>query len=110
MPTYINICSNHPVSIVIQIPNAINIRINRLSSSKNIFNNHKEFYNEALYNNSSYKNELKYLEANRHHINWGNNIGNIGHKNRGNNGTNNKINMGGIISKNINKNCHRNII
>ena len=30
-------------------------------SSKNIFNNHKGFYNEVLCNNG-YKNELKYLE------------------------------------------------
>ena len=45
------------------------------SSSKSIFNNHKEFYNEALHN-SSYKNELKYLETNRHHKNKGNNMGN----------------------------------
>ena len=74
MPTYINVSSNHPVSIVKQISNAINIRINRLSSSKNIFDNHKEFYNEALYS-SGYENELKYLEANRNHINRGNNIG-----------------------------------
>ena len=32
--------------------------------------------------NSSYKDELKYLKANRNHINRGNNIGNDGHKNR----------------------------
>ena len=87
----------------------INFRINRLSSSKNIFNNHKEFYYEALYN-SSYEKELKYLEANRHHINRAINIGNNGHKNRGNNGTNNNLNMDNKISKNIKKNRHRNII
>ena len=63
--TYINVNSNHPASIVKQILNAINIRINRLASSKNIINNHKEFYNEALHNRD-YKNELEYLEANRH--------------------------------------------
>ena len=80
IPTCTNV--NHPASIVKQILNAINIRINRLSSSKNIFNDHKEFYNEALHN-SGYKNELRYLEASRHHKNRGNNIGNNGHKNRG---------------------------
>ena len=105
LPTYINVSSNHPSSIVKQIPNAINIRINTLSASKNIFNNHKEFYNEASYNRG-YKNKLKYLEVNRHHINRGNNIGNNGHKNRVNNRTNDNINM----NKNINKNRHRNII
>ena len=48
IPIYINDNSNPPASIVKHIPNLINIRINKLSSSKNIFNNHKEFYNEAL--------------------------------------------------------------
>ena len=90
----------------------INIRINRLLSSKNIYNNHKEFYNEAIHNRG-YKNELKYLEVNRHHNNSDNNIGNNSHKNRGNNignnGTNNNINMDYKISKNINKNRCRNI-
>ena len=63
IPTYINVKSNHPTPIIKQIPNAINIRINRLSSSKTIFNNHhKEIYNEAVHN-SRYKNELKYLET-----------------------------------------------
>ena len=52
--TYINVSF---ASIVKWIPNTINNRINMLSSSKNIFNNHKESYNEALYN-SGYKNEL----------------------------------------------------
>ena len=52
-------------------------------SSKNIFNNHNKFYNEALHN-IGYKNELEYLEANRHPRNRGNNIGNNGHKSRGN--------------------------
>ena len=32
--TCINVISNYPASIVTQIPNAINIRINRLSSFK----------------------------------------------------------------------------
>ena len=109
-PTYINVSSNHPASIVKQIPNAINIRIYRLLSSKNISNNNnKEFYNEVEYN-SGYKNELRYLEANRLHISRVNNIGNNDHKNRWNNGTNNDINIDNKMSKNINQNRHRNII
>ena len=68
IPTCINVNSHQPTSIVKQIPNVIIIRINRLSSSKNIFNNHKEFYNEALHN-SGCKNELQYFEANWHHKN-----------------------------------------
>ena len=35
----------------------INFRVSGLSSSKKIFNNHKEFYNEAIHNNG-YKNML----------------------------------------------------
>ena len=71
IPTYINVNSNQPASIVKQIPNAINIRINRLSF-KNIFNNLKDICHEAVHN-SGYKNDLKYLEANRHHNNGGGN-------------------------------------
>ena len=107
--TYINVCSNYPESIVKQIPNAINIRINRLSPSKNIFNNHKEFYNGALCNSGS-KNELKYLEADRNHINRGNNIGNNCHKNKGMYGTYYNINMDNKIRTSVYKNRHRNII
>ena len=35
-PTYINVNSNHPRSILKQIPNAVNQRINRLSTCKNL--------------------------------------------------------------------------
>ena len=65
------------------------------------FDNHNEFYNEAIHNSSN-KNELKYLEANRHHKNGGNNIEN--------NRTNNNINKDNKISKTINKIRCRNVI
>ena len=55
----------------------------------------------VIIHNSSYKNDIKYLEANTHHNNRGNNIGN--------NRTNNNINMNYKISKNINKNRRRNV-
>ena len=74
IPIYINVNSNHPTTIIKQIPE-INIRINRVSSSKNIFNNHKEFYNVAIHNSAN-KNELKYLETKRHHNNGDNSLGN----------------------------------
>ena len=86
--------SNNPAPIVKRIPNVIIIRVKRLSCSKNLFDNRVEIYNEAIRNNG-YKNELKYLEANRHHKNGGNNIGN--------NRRNNNINIDNKISKNINK-------
>ena len=37
IPSYINVNSNHPGCIIKQIPTAVNVRINRLSSSKRIF-------------------------------------------------------------------------
>ena len=74
--TYINVSSYYPILIIKQIPNVINIRINRLSSSEMISYNHKEVYNEAVHN-SEYKNELKYLK-NRKHNNWENELENHG--------------------------------
>ena len=43
IPRYIHVNSNHPASIVKKIPDAINIRINRLLSSRHILNNNKRF-------------------------------------------------------------------
>ena len=40
--TYINVSSSYPTPIIKQIPYTIDIRRNRLSSSKMIFNNHKK--------------------------------------------------------------------
>ena len=48
--TYINIDSNHPRSLLKQILNAVNQRINRLSSRKRIFEKSKSIYDEVLKN------------------------------------------------------------
>ena len=48
--TYINVNSNNPRSIIKQIPKAVNLRIDRLSSCKKIFEYYKGTYNQALYN------------------------------------------------------------
>ena len=69
IPTYINVNSNPSASIVKQIPDPINIR-NNLSSSKKIFNNNKDSYNQTLHN-SGYKDELEDLNTNKHHIKKG---------------------------------------
>ena len=53
-PNYQNIDSNHPRSLLKQIPNAVNQRINRLSSCKRIFENRKSIYDEA-HKNSVFK-------------------------------------------------------
>ena len=41
-PRYINVSSNHPRSVLRQMPNAVNQRINKLSSCKKIFEETQE--------------------------------------------------------------------
>ena len=53
---YVNIDSNHPK----QIPNAVNQRINRLSSCKIIFEESKSIYDKAL-KNSGFQGRLEYV-------------------------------------------------
>ena len=50
-----NVNSNHPRTIIEQIANTVNLRINRLSSCKKIFEDNKGTYNEAVYNSSFHK-------------------------------------------------------
>ena len=60
-PSYINVNSNHPNSIIKQVPKAVNTRISRLSSNKKIFHESNKMYIEAL-KNSEFKEEFTYLE------------------------------------------------
>ena len=59
-PRYINIFSNHPRSVLRQIPNVVNQRINRLSSCKKIFEENKGRYDDAL-KDSGFQSRLEYL-------------------------------------------------
>ena len=59
-PRYINISSNHPRSVLRQIPNAVNQRINKLSSGKKIFEENKSRYDDAL-KDSGFQGRLEYL-------------------------------------------------
>ena len=59
--SYIKVNSNHPRSIIRQIPNAVDIRINRLSSYKKIFYEYNRIYDEA-FEKSGFKQRLEYLE------------------------------------------------
>ena len=61
-PRYINISSNQPISVLRQIPNAVNQRINKLSSCKKIFEENKSRYDDAL-KNSGFQGRLVYLTA-----------------------------------------------
>ena len=47
-PLYINRSSNHPPSIIRELPGSINRRINKLSSNKDTFYTAAPIYNEAL--------------------------------------------------------------
>ena len=60
VPTFINIDSNHPRTLLKQIPNAVNQRINWRSSCKIIFEESKSVYDEAL-KNSGFQGRLEYV-------------------------------------------------
>ena len=47
-PSYINVNSNHPSSIIKQVPKAVSTRIRRLLSNKKIFHESSQPYIEAL--------------------------------------------------------------
>ena len=47
-PSYINVNSNHPSSIIKQVQKAVNMRLRRLSSNKIIFHESSKMYMEAL--------------------------------------------------------------
>ena len=58
-PRYINGNSNHPPSIVREIPESVSKRIATNSCNENIFNAVAPFYNGIL-KNCGYKNKIKY--------------------------------------------------
>ena len=88
-PCYINVHSDHPKSIIKQIPNAINIRISRLCSNKHIFDANSRKYEEAL-GKSGFQKKLIYhdkpIASEPDSI--ANNITNSNNSINGNNGSN----------------------
>ena len=58
-PTYVNKNSNHPPSILKNIPEAVNRRLSRISANENVFKEAIPPYQNAL-NKSGYDHELKY--------------------------------------------------
>ena len=60
---YIHKDSNHPLSILNQIPKSIEKRISTLSSNETIFNKSKEIYQKTL-EKSGYRQTLKYHPSN----------------------------------------------
>ena len=61
---YIHKDSNHPLSILNQIPKSTEKRISTLSSNETIFNESKKIYQKAL-EKSSYQQTLKYHPSNK---------------------------------------------
>ena len=57
---YINVSSNHPRSVLRQIPNAVNQRIDKLSSCKKIFEENKSRYDDIL-KDSGFQGRVEYL-------------------------------------------------
>jgi hypothetical protein len=60
-PLYVHKDSNHPPSIIRNIPEGINKRLSRISSNRAVFDRAKPVYQDAL-NRSGYNYELKYQE------------------------------------------------
>ena len=58
---YINVNSNHPPSIIKQIPVSINRRLSNLLSNEELFLNNVQPYREAL-KKSGFRDELTYVE------------------------------------------------
>ena len=62
-PSYININSNHPKTIIKQVLKAVNLRIRNLSANEKIFQESSKMYMDAL-KNSGYKENFTYKEEN----------------------------------------------
>ena len=58
-PRYINVQSNHPPTVLKQIPQSINKRLSKISSSKEKFDSCKNDYQQAL-DESGYRSTLEY--------------------------------------------------
>ena len=57
-PVYINSCSNHPPTVIKQLPKSISKRLSDLSSNKEIFEKTKPAYRDAL-NKSGFQEKIE---------------------------------------------------
>ena len=73
-PCYVHSLSNHPPSIIKNIPISINKRLSKISSKKEYFDKAAEIYQEEL-KNKGYKHKLEYAPPTQ--------TGNNTRKNRG---------------------------
>ena len=61
--TYIHVKSDHPPQIIKKIPRSIEKRLSRLSSTKEIFENMEDYYEQHL-RQCRYNKKLNYTEEN----------------------------------------------
>ena len=61
-PVYINSCSNHPPTVIKQLPKSISKRLSDLSSNEKCFEKTKPAYRDAL-NKSGFQEKLSYASA-----------------------------------------------
>ena len=62
-PSYINVNSNHPKTIIKQVSKAVKLRIRNLSTNEKIFQESSKIYKDAL-KNSGFREEFTYQEEN----------------------------------------------
>ena len=62
-PSYINVKSNHPKTIIKQVPKAVKLRIRNLSVKEKIFQESSKIYKHTL-KNSSFREEFTYQGEN----------------------------------------------
>ena len=62
-PSYINVNSNHPKTIIKQAPKAVKLRIRNLSANKKIFQESSKIYMDAL-KNSGFREKFTYQKEN----------------------------------------------
>ena len=62
--THVNTESNHPLSIIKQLPKSIELRLSQLSANKEIFKNSVTSCNEAL-TKAGYKHQMRYQQNTR---------------------------------------------
>ena len=71
-PRYVNINSNHPPSIIKQIPKSVEKRINNNSCNKEVFDHSANYYNNIL-SSSGYKEKIKFNQKTQTSNNKNNN-------------------------------------
>ena len=62
-PSNINVNSNHPKTIIKQVPKEVKLRIRNLSANEKIFQESSQIYMDAL-KNSGFREEFTYQEEN----------------------------------------------